>query len=234
MRFNECSARDSAIFDLDPLNLLVRIAGFVVAISVHEFSHAQAAYSLGDQTAARLGRRTLNPIRHLDPFGSLLLLIAGFGWGKPVPVDPRNLRYGRFGMAIVSGAGPASNLVTAFITVLIAITAFPSRAAVAAHPTWFQFLLSLALLNVGLCIFNLIPLPPLDGFGVVVGVLPWAIAAPLARLAQYGPGILLLLFFLPTIIHVDLLGSILTPARQVIFQGMVAAASFILQAVGVR
>jgi Zn-dependent protease len=224
---------ETPIFQLDPLSLLVRRAGFVVAISVHEFSHAQAAYSLGDSTADRMGRRTLNPLRHLDPFGSLLLLIAGFGWGKPVPVDPRALRYGRLGMAIVSAAGPASNLVTAFVTALIAIGAFPTREAMAAHPTLFEFLISLALLNVGLCVFNLIPLPPLDGFGVAVGVLPWAIAAPLARLARYGPGILLILFFLPTIIRVDVLGFVLVPAQRFLFSGIVDAASFILRAVGV-
>jgi Zn-dependent protease len=103
----------------------------------------------------------------------------------------------------------------------------------AAHATLFEFLISLALLNVGLCVFNLIPLPPLDGFGVAVGVLPWAVAAPLARLARYGPGILLILFFLPTIIRVDVLGFVLVPAQRFLFSGIVDAASFILRAVGV-
>lgn len=140
--------------------------------------------------------------------------MAGFGWGKPVPVDPRNLRHGRLGMAMVSAAGPASNFGVALLTAVGAQLLL--NADVAISPLWFAFLQSLVALNVGLCAFNLIPVPPLDGFGVAVGVLPWSLARPLTRLAQYGPGILMLLVFSAYIIRIDLLGLILSPFRAVL------------------
>ena len=138
-----------------------------------------------------------------------MLLIGGFGWGKPVPVDPRNLRYGRLGMAMVSAAGPVSNFVVALLTAVGAQLVLSSDVDVS--PLWLAFLRSLILLNVSLCAFNLIPIAPLDGFGVAVGVLPWSIARPLARLGQYGPGILMLLVFSAYIFRIDLLGLILGP-----------------------
>jgi Zn-dependent protease len=206
---------------IDARTALIVIAGFVVAIAVHEFSHAFAAWSLGDSTAQRAGRLTLNPLRHLDPFGTLLLLLTlfsgvpGIGWGKPVPVDPRALRFGRAGMAVVSAAGPLSNLAIALLMgVLVRIVVQGDLTL----PRWgVDFVLAsiswLILLNVGLCVFNLLPVPPLDGFGVAVGVLPWSLAGPLARLARYGPAILLLLVFSGSLIRVDLLGMLLGPPR---------------------
>jgi len=197
---------------IDPLNILVRVVGFVVAISVHEFFHAFTAWRLGDSTAKRAGRLTLNPLRHLDPFGALLLIVAGFGWGKPVPVDPRNLRFGRAGMAMVSAAGPVSNLLTALATALAIRGATSSGYEIS--PLLAQFLFLLIVLNVSLCVFNLIPIPPLDGFGVAVGVLPWALARPLSQLQKYGPGILLLLVFSGSVIRIDLLRIILGPPTR--------------------
>jgi Zn-dependent protease len=135
-----------------------------------------------------------------------------------VPVDPRNLRYGRLGMAMVSAAGPASNFGVALITAVAAQLLL--NADVAISPIWFAFLQALVALNIGLCAFNLIPVAPLDGFGVAVGVLPWPIARPLARLAQYGPGILMLLVFSAYVIHVDLLGLILSPFRAVLIAAL--------------
>lgn len=189
-----------------------------MAISIHEFSHALAAWSLGDSTAQRLGRLTLNPLRHLDPVGSLLLLLTlfsgapGIGWGRPVPVDPRALRYGRAGMAAVSAAGPLSNV---FIALCTALAFRFLRTAALDAPDWtVDFMRVLIFLNVGLCVFNLLPIPPLDGFGVAVGLLPWALASPLSRLAQYGPGILLILVFSESIIRINLLNLILEPPRR--------------------
>jgi Zn-dependent protease len=182
---------------------------------VHEFSHAFAAWSLGDSTARRAGRLTLNPLRHLDPFGSLMLLLTlfsgapGIGWGKPVPVDPRALRFGRAGMAIVAAAGPLSNLATA-LAVALAFR-FVGTAAVDVPPLALDFLARLITLSIGLCVFNLLPIAPLDGFGVAVGVLPRSVAEPIARLGQYGPGILLILIFSGTVIGVNLLSLILRP-----------------------
>jgi Zn-dependent protease len=207
-----------SVSSIDARTALIVIAGFVVAIAVHEFSHALAAWGLGDDTAQRAGRLTLNPLRHLDPFGSLLLLVTlfsgvpGIGWGKPVPVNPRALRFGRAGMAVVSAAGPLSNLALALLMgVLVRIVVQGDLTL----PRWgVDLVLALILLNVGLCVFNLLPVPPLDGFGVAVGVLPWSLAGPLARLAQYGPAILLLLVFSGSLIRIDLLGMLLGPPRS--------------------
>jgi Zn-dependent protease len=191
-----------------------------VAIAVHEFCHALAAWSLGDHTAAREGRLTLNPLRHLDPFGSLLLLLTlfggvGLGWGKPVPVNPRALRFGRLGMALVSAAGPASNLA---IAILAALTFRFFGAAVVAAPEWaLDFLQALIVVNVGLCAFNLLPVPPLDGFGVALGILPAPLAVPLSRLAQYGPAMLMILVFSGSIFRIDLLDIVLGPPRALLF-----------------
>src|SRR5687767_13405887 len=106
------------MFSIDPRSIIVILIGFVIAIAVHEFSHAAAARALGDTTAQRAGRLTLNPIAHLDPMGTLMIVLSsvagiGFGWGKPVPYDPRAVRFGRFGGALVSIAGPLSNFVVA-------------------------------------------------------------------------------------------------------------------------
>lgn len=199
-----------------------------MAISVHEFCHALAAWSLGDRTAQAAGRLTLNPLKHLDPMGTLLLLITifarapGIGWGKPVPVDPYSLRFGRLGMAIVSAAGPLSNIAIALAAAL-AIRSLLS--ADIGLPDWgVDFLQILIILNVGLAVFNLLPLAPLDGFGVLVGVLPWSVARPIARLAQYGPGILLLLVFSGSFIGVNLLSIVLEPPRRALFALVLRAA----------
>jgi len=151
-----------------------------------------------------------------------LLLVAGFGWGKPVPVNPRNLRYGRLGMALVSAAGPLSNLGVAFLTALAIRGLVASDVAVPSYVD--RFLVLLMLLNVSLCVFNLLPVAPLDGFGVAVGVLPWSIAGPMARLGQYGPGILMLLLFSAYVVHVDLLQLILGPPTRALLLPLIRIA----------
>lgn len=189
----------------NPEVFLVYIGAFVVAIltglAFHEFSHAWAANELGDDTAARQGRLTLNPLAHLDPIGSSLLLLFGFGWAKPTPVNPWRLRAGpRRGGALVAFAGPASNF---FFAALAAIpirlgwadTDFTSIEAVirfgGAQDYLWLFLSFVISLNVILGIFNLIPIPPLDGFAVLSGIVPREAARALEKLAPYGPGILM-------------------------------------------
>lgn len=180
-----------------PVSLLIGILAFLVAIDVHEFSHAFVANTQGDVTAKQLGRLSLNPIRHLDPMGTLLLLIMivsgfGIGWGKPVPVNPVNLRNGRLSMALVSAAGVTANLITAVACGLVIRMRLLERGTLPDG-----FVRALLLISVGLAVFNLLPVFPLDGFNVAVNVLPQKIASKLAQYAHWGPGILMLLIFLP-------------------------------------
>lgn len=191
------------------------LVGFTIAITIHEFSHAATAYALGDSTARNAGRLTLNPVKHLDPLGSLLLLLIvfsgtpGIGWGKPVPVQPWNLRGDRRGMAIVSAAGPVSNVVLAVIT--LSVEAVLDLYTVPL-PNWLTALLSsIVSVNIGLAAFNFLPLPPLDGFSLAIGLLPERAAMALASAERYGPGLLLLLVFAPSIIKIDLLSYAIRP-----------------------
>jgi Zn-dependent protease len=188
--------------------LLFVVVGFslLIAITVHEFCHALMAERLGDPTARRAGRISLNPIRHLDPLGTLMLFLVGFGWGKPVPINPGYFRMNpRRGMAISALAGPLSNLaVAAVLGVLI------RTEVVAWHSPWvyepFYYLKPswvaadivgyVILFNLILAVFNLIPIAPLDGFNIVLGILPRRQAEAMAKLEQYGPLILLVFVFL--------------------------------------
>ncbi|MEO5885625.1 MAG: site-2 protease family protein [Candidatus Limnocylindrales bacterium] len=196
--------------DLDPNILPIAIAVAImllVGFPVHEFSHALAAYRLGDSTAKLFGRLTLNPIAHFDPLGGILLAVTfigsggafGFGWAKPTPVNPSNLEGGRRGEAIVAAAGPLSNLV------LAAIAALPLR-YILSNPTLaasvpvlvIQVLGTFVLINLVLMVFNLFPIPPLDGSKVLFALMPAQTAwkwRPV--LEQYGFILLLIVFFFP-------------------------------------
>lgn len=162
------------------LGLLLSAPGVLIAITFHEFAHGYAAYKLGDDTAKNQGRLSLNPVAHLDPIGTVLLLVAGFGWGKPVEVNPRN--YTRKmsmekGEAIVSIAGPLMNFIIAIICTLIycAMYKFASLTFLSSTVGYVILLLlsSTISINIGLGIFNLIPLPPLDGSKVIMPFLPY-------------------------------------------------------------
>lgn len=175
---------------------------FVTGIGFHEFSHAWAANELGDDTAARQGRLTLNPIRHLDPMGTMLLLLVGFGWGKPTPVNPYRLRNGpQRGNMMVAAAGPLSNFVFAAIAALPfrfglidTVGSFNNIENASGEELVGLFLVFIIYINILLGVFNLIPIHPLDGFKVVLGVLPGEMAAQFSRLAQWGPALLIGLF----------------------------------------
>lgn len=184
--------------------VLVAIVAFslLIAITFHEFSHALMASRLGDPTARKLGRLSLNPVRHLDPLGTLMLFLVGFGWGKPVPVNPHYFRMeSRRGMALVGLAGPLSNFaLAAVLGVLVrtGVVGWQYQLSFSWDPSWVagNLVSYVILYNIILGVFNLIPIAPLDGFNIVVGVLPRRQAEAVARLQQYGPLILLLFIFL--------------------------------------
>ncbi len=190
------------------------IVPILIAITFHEAAHAYAAWKLGDETAFRLGRVTFNPLKHIDPFGTILLPAVLFltnapflfGWAKPVPVAFRNLRHPRRDMAIVAVAGPLINVVlaTASAALIHLVRLVPEEAA----PWLLQTLYQSILLNLVLAIFNMIPVPPLDGSRILLSLLPGPLAKPYAKLERFGFLILLgIIFLLPMLgrqIGVDL------------------------------
>lgn len=176
----------------DPQVLLLRVIAILVAVTVHEFAHAWAADRLGDPTPRTRGRLSLNPVVHLDPIGSLLLLLAGFGWAKPVEVNPRYFPDPRRGMLVVAAAGPLANVATALLLGLVYQLGLVEPGA------WpGSLLLTVIFINAVLAIFNLLPVPPLDGSKILSGLLPAAQARSYDRLAQFGPLLLLALILLP-------------------------------------
>jgi Zn-dependent protease len=205
------------------------ILPLVIAITFHEAAHGFVARHFGDETAAKLGRVTLNPLKHIDPFGTLLLpalLLFShspflFGYAKPVPVNFRALRHPRRDMVFVAAAGPATNIVLA--TAAAAAFHLVGWAGADAAPWIFDNLKNALVINVVLAIFNLIPIPPLDGGRIVVGLLPNALAVPLSRLEPFG--MLILIGFL---IVIPMLGTQFGLSLDIISAAVRAATSFVI------
>jgi Zn-dependent protease len=175
----------------------------VLSLSVHEFAHAWSASRLGDDTAARMGRLTLNPLAHIDLFGTVLLPLLGipFGWAKPVPVNPARFRRGismGTGMMITASAGPLSNVILAVLaTVALGLVyrVAPQSVAAAAGPSAVRDLLAIVIqMNVALAIFNLIPVPPLDGSRVLDGLMPHRLRPAWESFTRFAPFLLLFVF----------------------------------------
>ena len=193
------------------LYLIPTALALIVAITIHEFSHALAADKLGDPTPRSLGRLSLNPLKHLDPIGTLALIFFGFGWGKPVPIDPYNLQHPKRDEAIISLAGPVSNLILALIISLL-VKFLPL------NNISILFLSILVQINVVLAVFNLLPLPPLDGSKIFLALLPqdkslqWQEA-----FEKYGFVLIIVLLFLP--IHgSNIISLIISPIIQIVLR----------------
>ncbi|HPD15002.1 MAG TPA: site-2 protease family protein [Planctomycetota bacterium] len=168
--------------DFDLTLFVLRIPPLLFALTIHEFAYGWSAYLCGDPTAKHLGRLTFNPLAHLDPIGALCLLFAPFGWAKPVPVNPYNFRHPRRDDILVSLAGVAANLATAVVVALL-LRAFPAAPASEIGRYFWIMLFILLQISVGLALFNLIPIPPLDGSHVLRNLLPREQAIAYERLA---------------------------------------------------
>jgi Zn-dependent protease len=200
----------------NPRLLVLLLPAVLVAVTVHEFAHALVADMLGDPTPRRLGRLTLNPLAHLDFFGTLFFVLFSFGWARPVPVNPQNFAHPRQGMLQVALAGPLANVTVAFAVGLLLKTHDLSGTV------WATLLASMVVwINVVLAVFNLIPIPPLDGSRILEGLLPLEQAAAYARIQPYGT---LLIFVL---LYTGVVGRMMFPAARWLY-GLSTGAGFTL------
>ncbi|MDQ6421131.1 site-2 protease family protein [Paenibacillus sp. LHD-117] len=186
-------------FPLEDLPFIV--LALILSFTIHEFAHAYSAYKFGDDTAYKEGRVTLNPVAHLDLLGFILILIAGFGWAKPVPVRASRFRKPRTMSIVVSAVGPLSNLllgiVAIFIYVLLPVTGWLDQASFGVVSAIDKFMTYLISYNFLLFVFNLIPLPPLDGYRIVAELMPLRIRYKMEQNVQWGMLIFLLFVFIP-------------------------------------
>ena len=192
------------LFRLQPEVLALLIPVLLFALVFHEFSHGWVAYKLGDPTAKHQGRLTLNPIAHLDPFGSMMILFVGFGWAKPVPVDSRYLANPRVDMMKIAFAGPASNLLLALISgILIRITGYMGPLT--------SMLILFTQINISLAVFNMIPIPPLDGSQIFSGLMIRKNPNLVMQLQMYGPQILMGLILFGMFTGVSIIWAFMRP-----------------------
>ena len=182
------------MFDFSPTGLIAGLPGLVFALVIHEYAHAKAADVMGDFTPRMTGRLTLNPMAHIDPIGLIMLLVVRFGWAKPVMINARNFRNWRQGELLVAVAGPVANLIVAFISLLAMAVLFK----LGMFSEGVRLVLSMMVLfNINFAIFNMLPLPPLDGSKVLMVLLPGRLAYKLMSLERYSFIILIFLMMTP-------------------------------------
>ncbi|HHU54134.1 MAG TPA: site-2 protease family protein [Clostridiaceae bacterium] len=215
---------------IDIQQILIRMLVLTLSLSTHEYAHAKTAYRLGDDTAERMGRLTLNPIKHLDPLGALAFIVAGFGWARPVPVNPvkfdrKKVKTMRAGMMRVALAGPVSNLFIAFIAnlfyqilkfVLIALKVTANRGVAGVIEILFLILVTFYASNISLALFNMLPIPPLDGSRVLGGFLSDRAYQRYMSLQQYSMIILFVIIVFGGGIIGKIIGYIAIPIDYVL------------------
>ena len=202
------------MFNIDPYQAIIRICQFIVLLTFHEWGHAKSANMLGDPTAEDEGRMSFNPAVHIDLIGTIVLPLLGtlfggafFGWAKPVPVNPNNLRNPKRDLMIIAAAGPIMNILCTIIILgiakLLRVTiGFPEIGSSTQLQIDIILLRQSALISIFLAAFNMLPLFPLDGFSVVYGLLPWRQAQAFARLRPYGMIILMCIIFVPDLLNI--------------------------------
>lgn len=196
--------------------MLLRIPALLLAITFHEYAHARVSYSLGDPTPKWQGRLSLNPLAHLDPIGLLMLWLFKFGWAKPVEINPNYYKEPKKGMMLVSVAGPIANLLLAFASMMVL------KLDILHNGILENFIYILFLYNLTLAVFNIIPIPPLDGSKILMGVLPAKYAYEFSQIESYGPFILIILIYL------NLLNVILNPLMIFVNNGLSILSDLIL------
>lgn len=202
------------IYALDPAVQVILIPVIIFALSFHEFSHGWMAYRYGDPTAKNAGRLTLNPMAHLDIFGSLALYLMGFGWAKPVPVDPRYLANPKRDMMWIALAGPVSNLIVALISGILLSILLRLGLISGQSPLTMVLIMSLQI-NLVLAIFNFIPIPPLDGSRILGGLILYKYQNELAKFEYYGPRILMGLILLSMFTRFNIFSVIISPIMTI-------------------
>lgn len=189
------------------MGLLYRLPAVFIGFSFHEFAHAFVANLLGDDTAKSRGRLTLDPMSHIDPLGIIMLILFRFGWAKPVPVNPSNFKNRKKGMLLVSLAGPVMNFLIAFVALLVYALIYSKFGSM--NRVMYNIFINIYFINIGLGIFNLIPLPPLDGSKILAGLLPARLEYNMYKYEQYSHLLLLVL------ILTDVINYILNPLFMV-------------------
>ena len=202
------------------MRTIISLPGIVIAMVIHEWAHARVAYALGDFTPKMQGRLTLNPLAHVDPFGLLMLLVAHFGWAKPVQINPYNFSNPKRDDILVSLAGPGANFLIAFITLLFMILMI--KFGVPMSDGMKLVLNYIMIININFGIFNLIPLPPLDGSHVLKQILPYELAQKYEIVERYSMWILLIILVTP------ILSVVFVPMQQFVLGVFTAIASILL------
>ncbi len=192
------------------MNVIAGLPGLIIAMTIHEYAHARVADALGDFTPRMQGRLTLNPAAHIDPLGLLMLFIIKFGWAKPVMVNPANFRNPRRDDIMVSAAGPIANLITAFVALLVMVILFKLGVHMS---TGMKTVFSLIMIyNINFAIFNMLPIPPLDGSHILRNLLPYELAIKFHQLERYS--FIILIIFLMT----PILGMVFVPMQRAILR----------------